>query len=135
VGTDATANGLVILTSHRTLADVIAQLKQLMAARSLRIFAELDFSADALASGLQLRPTRLLIVGNPKAGTPLIEAEPTAAIDLPLKVLVWSDDQGNTRVAHNDPAYLAARHHLSSDLTRGIASLGALVETAAGDTP
>jgi uncharacterized protein (DUF302 family) len=134
----STANpiaGLISLDSERSVEEVVARLKQMMGTRSLRIFADLDFSADAAADGLQLRPTRMLIAGNPKAGTPLIEAAPTSAIDLPLKVLIWSDTDGRTHVAYNDPQYLERRHGLSAQLIRNIAGLGALVETAAGAAP
>lgn len=127
--------GLIELESARSVEEVVARLKQMMVARNLTLFADLDFSADAAAEALQLRPTRMLIAGNPKAGTPLIEAAPTSAIDLPLKVLIWSDTDARTRVAYNDPRYLARRHGLSAELIRNIAGLGALVEKAAGEAP
>ncbi len=124
-------DGLIVLRSQRTVEEVITRLKQMMAARNLKIFAELDFSGDAAADGIALRPTRMLVAGSPKAGTPLIEAEPTAAIDLPLKVLVWSDGEGHTSVAYNDPQYLVRRHGLPPELMGNIAGLGMLVDKAA----
>jgi uncharacterized protein (DUF302 family) len=127
--------GLIVLESQRSVEEVVARLKQMMLARNLKIFADLDFSADAAAEALQLRPTRMLIAGNPKAGTPLIEAAPTSAIDLPLKVLVWSNADARTRVAYNDPEYVGRRHGLSAELIRNIAGFGALVEKAAGGAP
>ncbi|HEX3836040.1 MAG TPA: DUF302 domain-containing protein [Steroidobacteraceae bacterium] len=127
--------GLLVLASERSVEELVGRLKALMVARNLTIFAELDFSADAAANGLQLRPTRMLIAGNPKAGTPLIEAAATSAIDLPLKVLVWSGADARTHVAYNDPEYLGRRHGLSPQLMRNIAGLGALVEKAAGAAP
>jgi uncharacterized protein (DUF302 family) len=132
---DKHSEGLIVLASRRSVEELVARLKQLMATRNLKIFAELDFSADAAADGLQLRPTRMLIAGNPKAGTALIEAAPTSAIDLPLKVLIWSDADAGTNVAYNDPQYLGRRHGLSAELIRNIAGLGALVEKAAGEAP
>jgi uncharacterized protein (DUF302 family) len=129
------ADGLIVLHSARGVEDVIARLKQMMAARGLQIFADLNFTADAAAEGIQLRPTRMLIAGNPRAGTPLIEAEPTVAIDLPLKVLVWSEGENSTRVAYNDPEYLGRRHGLSADLIRNIAGFGVLVEKATRGEP
>ncbi len=129
------AEGLVVLHSRRDVEDIIGRLRQMMVARNLRIFADLNFSADAAAEGLQLRPTRLLIAGNPKAGTPLIQAVPSAAIDLPLKVLVWSPGEGHSCVAYNDPQYLGHRHGLPPELVRNIASFGLLVEKAAGEAP
>ncbi|HTB69128.1 MAG TPA: DUF302 domain-containing protein [Steroidobacteraceae bacterium] len=135
LGTETHLEGLIVLDSRRPVEEVVARLKQAMATRNLRIFAELDFSADAAAEGLELRPTRMLIAGNPKAGTPLIEAVATSAIDLPLKVLVWSQSDVGTCVAYNDPQYLGRRHGLSAELIRNIAGLGALVEAAAGGAP
>jgi uncharacterized protein (DUF302 family) len=129
------ADGLIVLHTARAVEEVIARLKQMMAARSLQIFADLNFTADAAAAGIQLRPTRMLIAGNPKAGTPLIEAAPTVAMDLPLKVLVWSEGEGRTSVAYNDPEYLGRRHGLSANLIRNIAGFGALVEKATGEEP
>lgn len=134
MSSEQNVQGLIVLSTQHSLEEVIARLKQLMLARNLKIFAELDFSADAAAEGLALRPTRMLIAGNPKAGTPLMAATPSIAIDLPLKVLVWSD-VGQTRVAYNDPQYLGRRHGLSPELLRNIAGLGALVEKAAGEGP
>jgi uncharacterized protein (DUF302 family) len=129
------AEGLVVLHSHRTVEDIIGRLREMMATRNLRVFADVNFSADAAADGLQLRPTRMLIAGNPKAGTPLIEAVPSIAIDLPLKVLVWAPGEGLTCVAYNEPQYLGHRHGLSPELVRNIASFGLLVEKAAGEAP
>ena len=129
------AEGMVVLHSRRSVEDVIGRLRQMMVARNLKIFADLNFSADAAAEGLQLRPTRMLIAGNPKAGTPLIEAVPSSAIDLPLKVLVWSPGENLTCVAYNDPQYLGHRHGLAPELVRNIASFGLLVEKAAGEAP
>jgi uncharacterized protein (DUF302 family) len=126
------SEGLIVLHSDRGVEEVITRLKQMLAARTLRIFADLDFSADAAAAGVTLRPTRMLIAGNPKAGTALIEAVPAIAIDLPLKVLVWSDGDQGTKVAYNDPQYLSRRHGLPPDLVPNIAGFGALVEKAAG---
>ena len=126
------SEGLIVLRSERGVEEVLTRLKQMMAARNLRVFADLDFSADAAAAGETLRPTRMLIAGNPKAGTPLIEAVPAIAIDLPLKVLVWSDGEQGTKVAYNDPQYLSRRHGLPPDLVPNIAGFGALVEKAAG---
>jgi uncharacterized protein (DUF302 family) len=129
------AEGLVVLHSQRTVEDIITRLRQMMATRNLKIFADLNFTADAAAEGMQLRPTRMLIAGNPKAGTPLIEAVPSSAIDLPLKVLVWAPGEGQTCVAYNEPQYLGHRHGLTPELVRNIASFGLLVEKAAGETP
>jgi uncharacterized protein (DUF302 family) len=124
--------GVIVLQSGHGVEALITRLRQMLTARNLRIFADLDFSADAAGEGLPLRATRMLIAGNPKAGTPLIEAVPAAAIDLPLKVLVWSDGGSGSKVAYNDPQYLAHRHGLPQALVPNIAGFGALVEKAAG---
>jgi uncharacterized protein (DUF302 family) len=128
---DKTVDGMMIVRTGRSVPDVVQRLQDLMKARGIRVFAHLDFSADAAAEGIRLRPTQLLIVGNPKAGTPLIEAQPSVAIDLPLKILVWSDE--GTHVAFNDPAYLRRRHGFPAELDKNISGLAALVAQAAGE--
>jgi uncharacterized protein (DUF302 family) len=125
--------GMTSVQSRRTVPDVMERLQAIMKARGIRVFAHLDFSADAAAEGIRLRPTQLLIAGAPKAGTPLIEAEPSVAIDLPLKVLAWSDDGRSTTVAYNDPEYLRRRHGFSADLVKNISGFAALIAKAAGD--
>jgi uncharacterized protein (DUF302 family) len=132
VNDETSSTGVVVVQSERGVEELIARLRQMLTARNLRIFADLDFSADAAAEGLPLRRTRMLVAGNPKAGTPLIEAVPTAAIDLPLKVLVWSDQDSGSKAAYNDPQYLADRHHLPPELVANIAGFGTLVAKAAG---
>jgi len=127
---EATVDGLKVLRSRHTVPQVMERLQELMNARGIRVFAHLDFSADAAAEGITLRATQMLIAGNPKAGTPLIEASPSVAIDLPLKVLAWSQD-GQTSVAFNDPEYLRRRHGFPPELVKNIAALGALVALAA----
>jgi len=134
MGNDAMVDGLKVVRSRHTVPQVMERLQALMNARGIRVFAHLDFSADAAAEGIQLRPTQMLIVGNPKAGTPLIEAAPTVAIDLPLKVLAWSQD-GETAVAFNDPEYLRRRHGFPVELVKNIAAIGALVGLAAEEKP
>jgi uncharacterized protein (DUF302 family) len=99
--------------------------------RGLTIFARINFSADARRAGLSLRPTELLILGSPTAGTPLMAATPTLAIDLPLKVLAWEDAQGRVWLSYNAPVYLQARHGFPPELLKNIAPLGVLVEAVA----
>lgn len=128
-------DGMTVVRSERTVQDVMERLQTLMKARGIRVFAHLDFSADAAAEGMRLRPTQLLIAGAPKAGTPLIEAEPSVAIDLPLKILAWSEDGRSTAVAYNDPEYLRRRHGFPADLGKNISGLALLVSKAAGEDP
>ncbi len=130
---DTSVDGMMRVHTGRTVPDVMQRLQDLLKSRGIRVFAHLDFSADARADGMRLRPTQLLIVGNPKAGTPLIEAQPSVAIDLPLKILAWSDEGESTTVAYNDPAYLRRRHGFPEELDKNIAGLAALVKAAAGE--
>ena len=131
MSTDAAVAGLRILPTQHSVAEVLNRVQTLARVRGTTIFAQIDFSGDAERSGLVLRPTGLVILGNPKGGTPLMVATPTAAIDLPLKVLAWEDAQGQIWVAYNDPEYVRARHGFPADLVKNIAALGALVEAAA----
>jgi uncharacterized protein (DUF302 family) len=132
---DAVVDGLRILPTQHSVADVLLRVQSIARARGLVIFAQIDFSGDAERSGLALRPTGLVILGSPKAGTPLIDAAPSVAIDLPLKVLAWQDADGHSWVAYNDPAYLQARHRFPPELQKNIAALGALAEAAAAPGP
>ena len=102
--------GMVRLPAEGSFDEVYERLENAVAARGLTIFGRIDFAADAAATGLMLAPARLLIFGDPKAGTPLIVAASTAALDLPLKVLVWRAADGATWVGYNDPDYLIRRH-------------------------
>ena len=123
--------GLRILPTQHSVAQVLQRVESLAHARGLTVFALIDFSGDAERSGLTLRPTGLVIVGNPKAGTPLMAAAPTTAVDLPLKILAWQDADGKTWVAYNEAEYLQARHHFPAELLKNISALGALAAAAA----
>ena len=127
----AAVNGLRMLPTQHTVADVLRRVQTLAHARGLTVFAQIDFSGDAERSGLALLPTGLIILGNPTAGTPLMAAAPTVGIDLPLKILTWHDAEGHTWVAYNEPEYLQARHGFPAELTKNIAALGNLAQAAA----
>jgi uncharacterized protein (DUF302 family) len=135
MSTENAVPGLRILPTHRSVADTLSRLETLARARGLTVFARIDFSGDAARSGLTLRPTGLVLLGNPKAGTPLMVANPTVAIDLPLKVLAWEDADGRAWVAYNEPGYLQTRHRFPPELEKNIAALGTLATAAAGDGP
>jgi uncharacterized protein (DUF302 family) len=126
-------SGLKVLPTKHTVAEILQRVVSLARARGITVFAQIDFSGDAARSGLTLFPTGLVLFGSPVAGTPLIAATPTVAIDLPLKILAWHDEDGHTWVAYNEPEYLQARHHFPPELTKNIAAVGALATTAAAD--
>jgi uncharacterized protein (DUF302 family) len=113
--------------SPRSVADTVARLADMIAARGLKLFAVIDQSAEASAVGLALRDTTLVLFGSPAAGTPVMVASPLTALDLPLKVLVW-DDAGQTQVTYTAPAALAARHQLGPDLAARLAGIDPLTD-------
>src|ERR1700742_3009753 len=103
---------MVHLESPRSVPETLARLETVVRSKGLTILAQIDHSGDAAKAGLSMRPTQLLIFGNAKAGTPLMVASPSIAIDLPLKVLVWQDVSGKVWVSYNSPDYLRQRHRL-----------------------
>jgi len=118
---------VVTKLSHRPVADTVARLTAMIEAKGMKLFGVIDQSAEARQVELSLRETVLVIFGSPKAGTPVMAASPLAALDLPLKVLVWDDD-GQTKVSYYDPAALAARHRLPADLAGNLAGVTALTD-------
>jgi uncharacterized protein (DUF302 family) len=123
-------NGLIHVSSSRTVPETLKKLESEITSRGLKVFALVDHSGEAKKAGLKMRPTQLLIFGSPTAGTPLMIASPTLAIDLPLKALVWEDAEGKVWVSYNSPDYLQQRHGIPADLVKNIAGVGALVEKA-----
>ena len=126
--------GMARLRARDSVDAAFTRLETAVAGRGLTVFARLDFAADAAAVGLTLPPTRLLLFGNPRAGTPLITAAPTAALDLPRKVLIWEVADGTVWVGYNTPAYLGERHGVSADLLANIRAVESLAAIAAGTT-
>lgn len=124
-------NGLTHLASKHSVDETMSRLEQLLEERGVTVFAQVDHRGEAAKVGLQMRPTRLLIFGSPKGGTPLMQAAPTVAIDLPLKALSWEDAEGKVWLTFNDPAYLQQRHSLPSDLLPNIAGVSELLRKAA----
>jgi uncharacterized protein (DUF302 family) len=118
---------VVTKLSTRSVADTVSRLTDLVAAKGMRLFAVIDQRAAAREAGLELRDTTLVIFGSPAAGTPVMAAAPLAALDLPLKVLVW-DDAGQTRVSYYAPAALATRHRLSAELAARLAGVDPLTD-------
>jgi uncharacterized protein (DUF302 family) len=105
-------NGLITIRSQSSVKATIDRLEASLGESGVSIFARIDHRAGAISAGMSLRPTEVLIFGNPKAGTPLMQAKQTIGIDLPLKVLVWQDSAGRTWLSYNDPLWLAKRHGL-----------------------
>jgi len=108
----------------------VEKLKEILQAKGVTLFALVDHSGEAARAGMTMRPTKLLIFGSPKAGTPLMLAAPSIAIDLPLKILVAEDEKGKVRISYNSPEYLLERHNLPKDLLQNIAVVKTLAEKA-----
>lgn len=129
-GTAQTA-GIIHKPSPHPVADTVIRLTEAIRAAGARLFAVIDHSGEAARSGLSLRDTKLLIFGSPVAGTPAMAASPLAAIDLPLKILVWADDGGAIWMSYLDPAWLAARHGLSPQLAAPLSAVERLTDHVA----
>jgi len=125
------ASGVIRIASAHSVTDTAARLESLLKERGVQIFAHIDFSADAARAGLSLRPEQLLVFGNPRAGTPLMQAEPTVGLDLPLKALIWEDQQARTWIAYNDPLYVIRRHGVAAELSANLAAVVPLLQRAA----
>ena len=118
---------IITKTATGTVDDVVAAFVALVTSRGLHVFDVIDHSGAAREQGLSLRDTKVVIFGSPAAGTPVMEAQPLAALDLPLKVLVW-DDQGTTHLAYTDSDALALRYDLSPDLANNLRGIGPLTD-------
>lgn len=125
----ATASAIVTKASPWSVADTVSRIEQVLASKGIKLFAVIDHSGEARAAGLELRETMVVIFGSPAAGTAVMEAVPLAALDLPLKVLVWSDGD-QTRVSYAPPATLAARYGLRGELAGRLAGIEVVVEAA-----
>jgi len=125
------ANGIVEIRSNHSVDATVEKLKSILEVKNVTLFALVDHSGEAAKVGMTMRPTKLLIFGSPQAGTPLMLAAPSIAIDLPLKILVWEDEGGQAWVSYNEPAYLRDRHHLPAELMANIAVIETLAAKAA----
>lgn len=123
----STDDQLVTKPSPFSVADTVARLSTLVAEKGITLFGVIDHSGEAHARGLELRDTKVVIFGSPEAGTPVMQAAPLAALDLPLKVLVW-DDGGQTKLTYSAPAALAARYGLSDELAKRLAAIDPLTD-------
>ena len=124
-------NGMIHLASQHSVDDTVQRLQELLSEKNIQLFAVIDHSGEADKVGLQMRPTKLLIFGNPKGGTPLMQAAPTVAIDLPLKALVWQDADGKVWLTYNDPTYLQHRHGFPQQLVANLSAVNGLLAKAA----
>ena len=124
--------GIVNRPSHHSVERTVDRLKDILLSKGITLFAVIDHSGEAGKVGLKMPPTKLLIFGSPKSGTPLMLASPSIALDLPLKILVWEDSDGKIWLSYDSPEYLQERHGLPKDLLQNIAVVETLV-TKAGE--
>ena len=124
------ANGIVEIPARHSVEKTVEKLKAIFEVKGVMLFALVDHSGEAEKVGMKMPPTKLLIFGNPKAGTPLMLASPSIAIDLPLKMLVREDEAGQVWISYNDPRYLGERHHLPDRLLENIAVIEAMAIAA-----
>ena len=122
--------GIIDIPSPYSVPETLARLQSILKEKGVTVFALIDHSGEAAKAGLEMRPTQLLIFGNPKGGTPLMVAAPSVAIDLPLKALAWQDAQGKVWLSYNAPEYLQQRHGIPADLLKNIAGPAALLRKA-----
>jgi uncharacterized protein (DUF302 family) len=124
-------SGLINVPSNHSVDETVAKLKGILQSKGITLFALIDHSGEAAKAGLQMHPTKLLIFGNPKGGTPVMLAAPGSAIDLPLKILIWEDGRGRAWVTYNSPAYLQKRHNIPAELLPNLSVIEALAKSAA----
>jgi uncharacterized protein (DUF302 family) len=124
----AATQDVVTKSSPRRVADTVARLLEMCKEKGIKVFTVIDQRAEARAVGLELRETTLVLFGNPAAGTPVMDAAPLVALDLPLKVLVWVEEGAGTRVSYADPAELASKYGLSADEVAPLASIHGLTD-------
>ncbi len=123
-------NGMQHLSSPYSVPETLRRIESLLQEKGLTIFCRVDHSGEAEKVGLKMHPTQLILFGSPKAGTPVMVASPTIAIDLPLKALVWEDAGGKVWVSYNSPEYLQQRHSVPSELVKNISGAGTLLALA-----
>jgi uncharacterized protein (DUF302 family) len=131
MGSESTVAGLITIKSGNGPEETMNRFEAEVRGRGMTVFAHIDHAASATAAGLSLRPTEVLIFGNAKAGTPLMEATQTIGIDLPLKVLVWRDENGATWLSYNDPVWLAERHGIMPESADTLGQMSAVLANLA----
>lgn len=123
--------GIVSISSHHSVDQTVKNFDEILQAKGIKLFALIDHSGEAEKVDMHMRPTKLMIFGNHKVGTPLMLAAPSSAIDLPLRILVWEDAEGKVWISYNSPAYLQERHRIPSELLQNIAVVERLAAKAA----
>jgi uncharacterized protein (DUF302 family) len=123
-------NGLIRVASRFSVDETVRRLQAAFAEKGLQVFAVIDHSGEAEKVGLKMPPTKVLIFGSPKAGTPLMLAAPSLAIDLPLKALVAQDAENKVTITYNDAEYLCERHAFPAEMIKNLAGAGALIAKA-----
>jgi len=123
-------NGLIQVASRYSAEETVQKLETAFREKGMQVFAIIDHSGEAEKAGLKMRPTKVVIFGSPKGGTPLMVAAPSLAIDLPLKALVAQDADGKVSVTYNDPEYMQKRHGVPAELIKNLAGAGALIAKA-----
>lgn len=117
-------HGIISIPSHHSVDETVDKIQSALESKGVKLFALVDHSGEAERAGMHMRPTKLLIFGNPKAGTPLMVAVPSLAIDLPLKMLVAEDAEGKVWISYNSPAYIQARHNLPQEWAQAYSATG-----------
>lgn len=125
-------NGIVSVRSSHSFPETMQRIERLMSSKGLKIFCIVDHSGEASAAGLQMPPTKLVIFGSPKAGTPLMLASPSIALDLPMKLLVAQDPGNQTWISYNSPTFLEKRHSISLERTEALKAVEAMANAVAG---
>jgi uncharacterized protein (DUF302 family) len=123
-----TGEGIISKASKYSVVETLDRVESVLRTKGITVFARVDHSGEAEKVGLKMRPTQLLIFGNPKGGTPVMVAAPLAAIDLPLKALAWQDDDGKVWLSYNDPEFLEKRFGLTDEQIKTISGIGSLIE-------
>jgi len=125
------ATGIVDIPSHHSVDATVERILGILSAKGVTLFAVVDHGGEAEKVGMKMRPTKLLIFGNPKAGTPVMLAAPSIAIDLPLKILVWGDETGKAWISYNSADYLRSRHNVPTELIQNLAAAEGIAAKAA----
>jgi uncharacterized protein (DUF302 family) len=124
-------SGLISIPSNHSVDETVQKLRAILQSKGIILFALIDHSGQAAKAGMKMQPTKLLIFGNPKAGTPVMLAAPSSAIDLPLKILIWEDVNEKAWITYNTPAYLQERHNIPVELVGNLGVIEAMAKSAA----